>query len=55
MNTSQLLARADELLATISVKGDDVYTMTNIRGLLKTAWDQVKKQESTSGGEADGR
>lgn len=46
MNTAlQLLIEADKTLERISVKGDDVFAMANVRSLLKAAYDAMRKEE----------
>ena len=37
------LVRADELLDSISVKGNDVYSLAETRRLLKTIFDELNK------------
>lgn len=41
-----ILAQADSLLETISVKGADAYAMVNARKLLKAAYDLLTRKEA---------
>lgn len=42
-----LLAKADEQLDSISVKGSDAYRLVNARNLLKAAYDALQSATST--------
>jgi len=39
-----ILAQADSRLATISVSGSDVYTMVDVRRLMKAAYEIIRKE-----------
>ena len=41
-----ILAQADSLLETISVKGADAYAIVNARKLLKVAYDLLTRKEA---------
>ena len=41
----ELLIRADDTLAKISVRGDDAYAMVNARSLLKAAYDVLRSKK----------
>ncbi|MBP5460708.1 MAG: hypothetical protein J6Y20_01085 [Lachnospiraceae bacterium] len=46
MNTViQLLIKADNALASISVKGDDAFALVDARRLLKAAFDELRKED----------
>ena len=44
MDITSMLSRVDEMLASISVKGDDAFVMVRARQTLKTAWDISKRE-----------
>lgn len=49
-----ILAQADSLLETISVKGADAYAMVNARKLLKAAYDLIRKEAEANDSRLDG-
>lgn len=52
-----ILGQTDSKLATISVSGTDVYTMVDVRRLLKVAYEIIRKEAehgAASGGDMDG-
>lgn len=46
--TLSILIQADNLLDTISVKGNDVFQLAKVRKMLKDAFDELSKQSEVS-------